>query len=197
MFKLIFHDNEGIRLGKGWCAMRTDSPKTEPMLREGLEFDSTDLTYNLGAVMTDNQREKLVARQQRLKRRAFAAWLLCIVVPVVLVLQFGAPFGWLAGGVLALFFGSIGFSLREPIQAVQADLRDGMVMRAAGPVRLEIKRDGPFARNYLYIEGLAFRVNDRVFLAFKNHERYYVHYAPRSKYLLSGEPVAKAFTGTR
>ncbi|MBZ0296550.1 MAG: hypothetical protein K8L99_28575 [Anaerolineae bacterium] len=179
-----------------------EAPRTERMLRMGLDFSTTELNANRASGMTSTQRAKLQQHRLRLRLITVALWLGFLLLPAVASLFLHLNMGRAWAVLLAMVVGQLALActalrLAKHLEAVGDDLRLGMVVTAAGPVFLVIRRWGSFTRNLVRIEDQEFSVSAKVLLSFKNAERYYIHYAPHSLVILSAESVAHSLKGDR
>lgn len=180
------------------------STKYQPTLSHALQFTESDLTANQQGFITTGQVDFL---KRHLIWKGCSFILISVTSLVVLLV---IEYNLIVGGsqqrdealqfyglaiffLIAGFFGLIALGyLFVDVLDVYRDIKERRIAAAEGWANLNIynyraglKYHEPKYR--LNISDQRFVVDQKTFLAFKNNDPYRLHYAPRSKILLSAE----------
>lgn len=155
----------------------------------GLLFTPVDLATNQAGYISFQQRDLLHARDKAV-RGVMAGLTICLVFFMVFVLV-GLAIGiaglsWLADamGVLIAIPAMI---LMIRIQPLSEDLRDATVESLSGPVTMISNTWS--TRFTLRIKNQVFDIEREAYWCFREQDHYTIYYTPRSRIILSAEPL--------
>lgn len=160
----------------------------EAVLMNSLNFDENDLNFNDQGLLSELQLDAL--RGQRNLHGMVTVALMAVFIVCLRV--FGMYLLSLELCFMTLIFGSLGVlvlyvAFTGWFNAYQ-DVKKGRAEMVEGYTTIDIKSAYKNGVYYVVnVKGVEFRVDKRVFLAFKNGEPYRVFYAPNTKKLLSAE----------
>jgi hypothetical protein len=177
---------------------RKSKREIDRVLASGLEFTARDLAANRKGVMTEGQKNVL----RHVHRESVSDYR-----PIVYIL--GAMFGCFFTAVFAfgfdyesivdlicgaIFFGLgtllVGVDLIRRWSPVKQDLAEGSIRSASGVVvLLPVQPQAKIGK--LAIGGEIFKLDMDGYLRFKHLDTYTIYYAPRSKVILSAEPMTE------
>jgi hypothetical protein len=155
-----------------------------------LNFTPEDLTANRERKLSEAQRARL---QRSLLREAVLYGVAEAVIVVILLIAISATLQESEDVPAIILLGLALLSSIYPIymvvryRATRAELTAGMVERATGRVSMD-KREGGIYR--MEIGSRSFAIRKTVREAFEDGGQYHVYYAPRTKTILSAEPLA-------
>jgi len=174
----------------------TPPPAYDPVLGGVLGFTHPDLLANHAGRMTDAQRVGLRQGSPRLVREDVlmaGGFGLFFLIGLIAILPGGALVPCVGGTVILGLLTALaaGLAVRKWI-AIRSDVDDGAVMALEGPARHRAVGGmvGRYGAVYqLVIQETRFELPKDTLSIFREDATYRIYYAPRSKIILSAEPL--------
>lgn len=165
-----------------------------PSLADALQFSDDELALNRDGQLSDRQRDDLLSVAHQIRSFELLVYLAAAIVAVLVILDGIRRGDTLSSRVVMLgVLGVIVYGLEMVIQRYTSRYRlDAQAERIAtrqGQVLLDIRQSSNSANYMVSVSGEKFNVARDAFFAFKNGDPYVLYYAPRSRRLLSAEPL--------